>query len=157
MATQIPTGTAGQLHTVPAVASDTFAMIAATQTLTNKTLTSPVITGGTSTVQRPIAAQTTEGAITLGHKIVVLTHADAGAYTLAAPTADTHDGMVMTFTAGTAAAHVITATDLIHDGVTGGAKDTATFAAYLGASLTLVAYQGYWYVLSKNLCTIAAV
>ncbi len=32
-------------HTVPNVASDTFALLAAAQTLTNKTLTSPTITG----------------------------------------------------------------------------------------------------------------
>lgn len=37
---------AAQQHTVPAVASDTLTLNAATQTLTNKTLTSPVITGG---------------------------------------------------------------------------------------------------------------
>jgi hypothetical protein len=45
----IPTGTRGRLHLVPDVASDTFALIAATQTLTNKTLTSPTITGPTLT------------------------------------------------------------------------------------------------------------
>lgn len=34
-------------HTVPDVADDTFALLAATQTLTNKTLTTPDINGGT--------------------------------------------------------------------------------------------------------------
>lgn len=41
---------AGQQHTLPAVASDTLALLAATQTLTNKTLTNPIIAtiiGGT--------------------------------------------------------------------------------------------------------------
>jgi hypothetical protein len=38
--------TSGQQHTVPAIASDTFALIAATQTLTNKTLTSPKMNFG---------------------------------------------------------------------------------------------------------------
>ena len=38
----------GQQHTVPAVASDTFVLLAASQTLTNKTLTAPVL-GGTVT------------------------------------------------------------------------------------------------------------
>lgn len=42
-----PNGT--QQHTLPAVASDTYALIAATQTLTNKTLTSPTMTGGSWT------------------------------------------------------------------------------------------------------------
>jgi hypothetical protein len=50
---------------------------------------------------------------------------------------------------------VITATGLIHDGVTGGAKNTATFGAFHGSSLTLVAYNLLWYVESKNVCTIA--
>jgi hypothetical protein len=36
---------AGQQHTLPAVASDTFALLAATQTLTNKTITSPAFSG----------------------------------------------------------------------------------------------------------------
>ena len=34
-------------HTVPNIADDTFALLAATQTFTNKTLTSPTVTGGT--------------------------------------------------------------------------------------------------------------
>ena len=36
---------AAQQHTVPAVASDTIALLAATQTLTNKTITAPVLSG----------------------------------------------------------------------------------------------------------------
>lgn len=48
---------AAQQHTVPAVASDTLTLNAATQTLTNKTLTSPVITGG-SINDTPIGATT---------------------------------------------------------------------------------------------------
>jgi hypothetical protein len=38
----------GQQHTVPAVASDTIALIAATQTFTNKTLTTPTISDHTN-------------------------------------------------------------------------------------------------------------
>lgn len=36
----------GQQHTLPAVASDTFGLLAATQTFTNKTLTNPTIAAG---------------------------------------------------------------------------------------------------------------
>lgn len=159
MATQyLTTGTRGRKHTLPNVASDTICLIGATQTLVGKTLTSPTltsptITGGTTTTRMNIAAQTTEGAITIARKIVVLTHADAGAYTLAAPSA-LQDGMEMVFTAGVAAAHVITATGLLKDGTTG-THNTATFAAYLGASLRLVAYSQLWHVTDNNLCTIA--
>lgn len=46
-----------QQHSVPAVASDTLTLNAATQTLTNKTLTAPVVTGG-SINNTPIGATT---------------------------------------------------------------------------------------------------
>lgn len=39
---------ASQVHTLPAVTSDTVALVAATQTLTNKTLTSPILTSPTA-------------------------------------------------------------------------------------------------------------
>lgn len=102
-----------------------------------------------------VANADTTHAIPIAGGTVVMTKGSASAFTLAAPTATTQDGTRMTFLNGSAYAHVITATGLIHDGVTGGAKNTATFGAFLGASLTLVAYQGKWYVESKNVCTIA--
>ena len=40
---------ATQLHTIPAVAADTLALVATAQTLTNKTLTSPDINAGRPT------------------------------------------------------------------------------------------------------------
>ena len=45
MGTYFTTGTRGRKHLVPDVASDTFALIGATQTWTNKTFTSPIISG----------------------------------------------------------------------------------------------------------------
>jgi len=56
---------------------------------------------------------------------------------------------------GTAKAHVLTATGLLQDGVTGGGKDAATFAAFVGASITLVAYNLKWHVLSANNVLVA--
>jgi len=41
--------------------------------------------------------------------------------------------------------------------MTGGAKDTATFGAFVGATLDLIAINLKWHVVSKNVCTIAAV
>lgn len=96
----------------------------------------------------------TDGAISPVAGEVVLTKGSAGAYTLAAPASD---GFRLCITAGSAFAHVVTATDLIHDGVTGGAKDTATFGAFVGSSLDLLAYNGKWHVVGKNVVTIAAV
>lgn len=96
-----------------------------------------------------------DGAISLDPaKLHVLTKTSAGAYTLAAPTA-AQEGMILRITAGTAFAHVVTATNLIDDGVTGGAKDTATFGAFVGSTLELVAYNLKWIVISKNVVTIA--
>ena len=88
--------------------------------------------------------------VTRGNK--ALTKATAGAYTLAAPATD---GAEITVFAATAAAHVVTATGLLEDGITGGAKDTLTFAAFVGASATLVGFDGQWIVKSLNAVTVA--
>ena len=85
-----------------------------------------------------------------------LTKGSAGAYTLAAPTA-AQEGNRLLILNQSAYAHVVTATNLLDDGVTGGAKDTATFGAFVGASLDLIAVNLKWHVVSKNVCTIAAV
>lgn len=94
----------------------------------------------------------TDGAISPVAGEAVLTKGSAGAYTLAAPATD---GMRLCITAGSAFAHVVTATDLIQDGVTGGAKDTMTFGAFVGSSIDLLAYNGKWHVVAKNVVTIA--
>ena len=114
-------------------------------TMTVEEFTTPIV----------VANPDTTHAIPIANGVVIMTKGSASAFTLAAPTATTQDGTRMTFISNSAYAHVITATGLIHDGVTGGAKNTATFGAYVGASLTLVAYQAKWYVESKNVCTIA--
>lgn len=73
--------------------------------------------------------------------------------TLAAPT-KAQNGLKLTFTSQTAAAHVITATSLWGDGVSGSPHTTATWAAYIGASLTVVADNGIWNVVSAVGVTI---
>jgi len=96
----------------------------------------------------------TTAAIPIATGTVIFNKGSAFAGTLAAPTA-LQNGTRMTFISDSAYAHTITATTLIHDGVTGGAKTTATFGAFKGASLTLVAYNLLWYVESKNVCTLS--
>jgi hypothetical protein len=81
----------------------------------------------------------------------VVTKASAAALTLAAPTATTDDGVTITVTSNTAAAHVITATGLLQTG--SASVNTATFAAQKGASITLMAYQGKWNVLNSTAIT----
>ena len=97
-----------------------------------------------------------DGAIPVIGGSYKITKGSAAALTLAAPTT-AQDGMVLNIVSNSDYAHVITATDLLDDGVTGGAKDTATFAAFAGAAITLMAVGGKWSVVSKNAVTVAAV
>lgn len=110
-------------------------------------------------MQKPtIATYADDGAIAFSNpsNIAELTKGSAGAYTLAAPTA-AQEGYRLLILNQSAYAHVVTATNLLDDGVTGGAKDTATFGAFVGATLDLIAINLKWHVVSKNVCTIAAV
>lgn len=110
-------------------------------------------------IQNPtVTAYASDGAIafTAPFNIATLTKGSAGAYTLAAPTA-AQEGYRLLVLCQSAYAHVVTATNLLDDGVTGGAKDTATMAAFVGASLDLIAINLKWHVVGKNVCTIAAV
>lgn len=117
------------------------------QMLKNKTLKSCLL---------PVSCYGADGAIDPAADVAILNKGTAGAYTLAAPSGALN-GHVIRIVSDSAAAHVVTATDLLHDGVTGGAKDTATFAAFKGASIELMAYGGLWYVQNKNVVTVAAV
>lgn len=103
-----------------------------------------------------IEAYAVDGAIDAINGIAYLTKAGVGAYTLAAPSAD-NAGQHLYIVSDSANAHVVTATNLIEDGVTGGPKDTMTFAAFKGAAIHLVALNEKWYVVAKNLVTVAAV
>lgn len=102
-----------------------------------------------------VTAYAADGAISIpaGWGLAVLTKAGVGAYTLAAPTA-AQEGTELVITAGSANAHVVTATGLIDDGVTGGGKNTMTFGAFVGASIILYAYNLHWIVASKNIVTV---
>lgn len=68
--------------------------------------------------------------------------------TLAAPT-QAQNGLKLIFTSQTAFAHVITATTLIGDAVSGSPHTTATFAAFVGASMTLEASDGVWNLIAN--------
>ena len=86
-------------------------------------------------------------------QIFAMTKASALAIVLPAPS-KAQDGLTLQFTNLTAVAHVITATGLLEDGVTGGGKNTATFGAFVGASLTLMAQNGLWNVMGQVVCVI---
>lgn len=84
---------------------------------------------------------------------IAIVKGSAAAITLAAPTTG-QDGLTVVFTNDTAFAHVITATTLLADAVSGSPHTTATFAAFKGSSLTLQAQRGLWNVIAAVVCPI---
>lgn len=83
---------------------------------------------------------------------IVLTKATALASTTLADPPKDRDGLRVTVTSATDAAHVITGT--FADGTTG-AHTTATYAAFNGATMVLVAQQGVWNTESLTAVTIS--
>lgn len=80
-------------------------------------------------------------------RVFAITKASACLFTLVAPS-KAQDGLTLVFTSLTANAHVMTATALIGDGASGSPEDTATWDAFIGASLTLQAQNGIWNMLA---------
>lgn len=95
-----------------------------------------------------------DGAISTDADNVILSKTSAAAMTLAAPTL-AQNGREITIIAGTAFAHVVTATGLLDDGVIGGSKNTVTLGAFVGSAVTLMAYNLKWIVKSKTVATVA--
>lgn len=104
----------------------------------------------------------TSGLVTVGangaiaapdrNTIYVITKASAlGSSTLANP-AVSQNGLTLTFTSATAAAHVVTLVNG-NDGTTGN-HTTFTFAAFKGAGFTVVAVNGEWNVTASVGVTI---
>jgi len=81
-----------------------------------------------------------DGAISVKTGTVAITKGSAAALTLAAPTATTDDGKVLTIIGTTAFAHTVTTPS----NKLNGNKTTVTYAA-AGDSITVEAYQGVWY------------
>ncbi len=97
------------------------------------------VNSGGSTIT--FTAITANGAISPVAGNYDITKAGVAAMTLAAPATD---GLVLFVTSNTAFAHTITATGLLQTG--SAAVNVATFAAFAGASLTLVSLGGKWNV-----------
>jgi hypothetical protein len=118
--------------------SDLIAILSGGVNFTNLSLAGPVY----NAVPSVLAAS---AAITPGLPATyMITVAGVGAFTLAAPTAGVMDGTVIQLVSTTANAHTLTATGLLRTGTA--SVNVATFAAQAGAGLTLVAYQGAYYV-----------
>lgn len=105
-------------------------------------------------VKPMFAAYAADGAIGLYSHTAIITKGTAAAMTLAAPTATTHDGVIIEVISTTAAAHTVTATTV---GFNAGdaASDVGTFGAAIGNSFRFIAYQGEWYVLNNVNVTLA--
>ena len=105
-------------------------------------------------IASPVVATPLSGAIAVAQSTIMLTKAGVNAMTLAAPTA-AQEGLVITIVSQTANAHTVTATGLIDNGITGGSKNLATFAAFAGASITLMASNLKWAVIASNVVTVS--
>jgi hypothetical protein len=117
------------------------------------TSSTQTLTGKTAGFLDPVASAAGDGAITITPGTVKITKGSAAALTLAAPTA-AQEGTFLTITSQTAFAHVVTATSLLGDGVSGSPHTTATFAAFIGATITLEAINLIWNVVSLKGVTV---
>lgn len=81
--------------------------------------------------------------VSVSNQIYNINKASALALVLPAPSVALN-GLTLIFTSNTAFAHVITATSLFMDGTGTLPHSTATFAAKQGASMTIVAENGFW-------------
>jgi hypothetical protein len=101
-------------------------------------------------------AITTATAITLKDGIVTINNAGSGALavTIADPTATTDDNKRLRILSTSADAHTLVPATPFGNGGAGVAK--ATFGGAAGDSLSLVAYNGYWYVVNANNVTLGA-
>ena len=85
--------------------------------------------------------------------VIVLTKGSVAAVVLEAPNLAS-DGLSLVITSQSAFAHVVTGTGLLDNGVTGGAKNTLTFAAFPGATVSLVVSKGHYTVVGASGVTV---
>ena len=104
--------------------------------------------------EQTIVSYSVDGAIAIPDQntLVVLTKAGVAAMTLAAPS-KAQDGLQVTILSATANAHTVTYTAGFYGDTT--SSDVATFAAKVGASMTIQAQGGKWGVVSLANVTLA--
>lgn len=113
------------------------------------TVDSLLIKDGVAYSRTPFGAVSGDGAIsvTAYNKTHFITKAGVAAMTIVDPTSTTHDGVTLTFVATTANAHTLSnaaGSGFFSSG--GSSKDVATFGGAIGDGLTIIAYQGKWYI-----------
>jgi hypothetical protein len=80
----------------------------------------------------------------------LIERAGVDAMTLGAPTAGADDNLSLTFISDTANAHTLTCPSTIIATGSSVLRTVATFAAFRGATLSLRAFNGLWYVVGNN-------
>lgn len=113
------------------------------------TIDSLLIKDGVAYSRTPFLAVSADGAIGVPayNRTHFVTKAGIAAMTIVDPTATTHDGVTLTFIATTANAHTLSnaaGSGFFSSG--GGTKDVATFGGAIGDGITIIAYQGKWYI-----------
>lgn len=107
-----------------------------------------------NTSPSPVSLLATSQALSVSSGNYVITKPSVlAALTLGAPTAGVQDGMVIVIKSASAFAHTLTATALIQTGGSASPYTTATFgvtSAFIGATLTLQSYGGFWYVVASS-------
>jgi hypothetical protein len=84
------------------------------------------------------------GTVTITHGFVVLNRTSAITVTLNNPTATTDDGKRLHIVSLNDVQHVVNLTGGFGNG--GSGENVATFSGKVGDGLSLVAWQGYWYI-----------
>lgn len=94
----------------------------------------------------------TSGAISIKSGTEIITLAGTAALTLAAPVAGQDDGKELRVISTTANAHTITTPS----NKINGAYHIFTFSGYIGNSVSLIAYNGIWWVGTTSSGTVSA-
>lgn len=121
------------------------------------TINNPVIVGAKTTANVTVASA--NGAIAISPGVIEITKAGVAAMTLAAPTAGGpgtgNDGQRITIVSTTANAHTVTFTGATLNAGVAAAKTTATFAAFIGAGIEVMAMNAVWIMISSQGVTLS--
>ena len=130
-----------------AVAHDVLANLIVSATPGDFPLAAPATMVSIDSAQDYVVDIGQDGVILIGNTNTIynINKASAAALTLPAPSL-AQQGLQVQITSQTAAAHVVTATGLIMDGSSSAPRTTMTFAAFKGATIELVAENGFWNV-----------
>lgn len=108
-----------------------------------------IVTGSQLKAREFVQAVTASGAVTIPaySATFVITKSSAPAdLTIADPTNETHDGVLLTFVSATAKAHTLDNSAGSGFNGAGATKDVATLGGAIGDGITIAAFGGKWYV-----------